>query len=110
MPSHWPGAVMSLQRDLEVVELARDPEEIGGSLLGLFEPAPINIEDPQIGDSWPEVGRARESASNFRGAFDRFGRLRRAPSVNAHQSRAELRQDGQLGTPTLGGFGPSFEK
>ena len=52
MPAHWPGAMMGLQCDLGSVELARDPEKINRSLCGLVEPAPINIENRQIGDRW----------------------------------------------------------
>src|ERR1700730_12298436 len=37
MPSHWPSAVMHLQHDLGVIEIARDPEKSGGSLLSLIE-------------------------------------------------------------------------
>src|SRR5215469_9744237 len=43
--------------DLRIVELARDPEKINRSLRGLVEPAPINIENRQIGDRWGPDGR-----------------------------------------------------
>jgi hypothetical protein len=61
MPAHWPGAMMGLQCDLGIVELARDPEKI--------KPAPINNENRQIGDSWGPDGRLigyRKPQSGFR--------------------------------------------
>ena len=56
LPAHRPGAVMSLQCDLGIVELARDPEEISGSLLGLVKLQPVHTENRQIGDGWRQVG------------------------------------------------------
>ena len=61
--------MMGLQCDLGIVELARDTEKINRSLRGLVEPAPINIENRQIGDRWGPDGRLigyRKPQSGFR--------------------------------------------
>ena len=75
MPVHRPGTVMGLQHDPWIVELMRDPEKINRSLRGLIEPAPVHIEDRQIGNRWRKVGCALEPASNIGCAFDDFSRL-----------------------------------
>jgi hypothetical protein len=109
-PSCRPRGVVRLQQDFGVVQLTRDPEEISRNLVRPIEPAPAQVQTPQICDGWREVGGALESTPNLGCPLHGIAHLRRRAPVHIHQSCTEPRQDRQLGAPALGCLGLRLEK
>jgi len=93
--------VVSLQLNFQVIQLARNPKEIGRDLVGLIEPSSGEIIQPEISDRGSEIGRAFELAPDCSGPLDRVTHLWRRPSVGAHQGWGQPRQDCQLLAATL---------
>src|SRR5262245_49109313 len=91
--------MMGLEQDLPVIEIARDPEQIGRYFVGSVKQTPPLIEHPQIGNRRRKLSRAWEMTCYVRGSRGGFAGFGSGPPVDAHQGRGELRQDGQLGAP-----------
>src|SRR5438105_2147697 len=102
--------MVRLEPDFRVIELARDPEEIGRNLVRATKPTEVHVEEPQVDNRWGEISRAVKAMPNLGSPLYRFAHLRRRPPVYAHQGCTELRQNCQFGMPALGCFRLSVDQ
>ena len=99
-----PRAVMRLQQDVCISELAGHPEQVRGNFVATVDPAARCVEDPQVGDRRREFCRAGKPAAQRRRALDDLADLGGRPALGRHQRRCELRQDCELRAPPFGTF------
>jgi len=100
-PKCRPRGVMRLELDLVIIELARDPEQIGRNLVCPIKLTSSDVEIIQASEGCCEVGRALEPVPEADSPLCRFAGLRGRSCMNIYQGRQELYQDRQLGAPPV---------
>jgi len=83
-PVQRPRGMVRLQQDLRVIELARNPEEIGRNFAPAIKPTEVHVEEPQVDNGWRKIRRALEPMPDLGSPFYRHAHLRRRPPMYGH--------------------------
>ena len=96
-PPNWPSTMMRLQKDVWIAQIVRNVEKLVGDFLRAGKLPPGGMKQPQSDQRRRQVdGSVELSRQKFR-TLKGGAHLRRRPTMYAHQSGTQLRQDRKLG-------------